>query len=196
MNLEIRSIQKRSPTIPKNSGAVLPENEARFLFCPCPLVAARCNYPFRELEAPPWFSDYCLAAKHSSRSSCMRGLANCFSSSTGTPIAFATFPKSRMLSCESVMPRLRMRCFTNWRAISPCRFGSIGSSFQGTNLLRNLRSPDSQVHLRNTLSVGENILAVKSNRGNRKSPYFRAFSGFLYWIKNFSFLFSKPPIHF
>src|SRR3989344_926390 len=28
--------------------------------------------------------------------------------------------------------------------------------------------------------------SVKSNRGNRKSPYFRAFSRFLYWIKKFS----------
>ena len=48
MNFKIYSTKKRSPTIPKNSGAVLPENGARFLFCPCPLVAARCNYPFRE----------------------------------------------------------------------------------------------------------------------------------------------------
>ena len=53
-------------------------------------------------------------------------------------------------------------------------------------LPRNLRSPDSQVHLRNTLSIAENILAVKSNRGNRKSPKIWAFSGFLYWIKKFS----------
>ena len=30
--------------------------------------------------------------------------------------------------------------------------------------------------------------SVKSNRGNRKSPYFRAFSRFLYWIKKFSSL--------
>ena len=141
---------------------MLPENGARFLFCPCPLVAARCNYPFRELEAPPWFPDYCLAEKHSSRSSCMRGLANCFSSSTGTSMAFATFPNSRMLSCESVVPRLRNRCFTSLRAISPCRLGSIGSSFQSTNLPRNLRSPDSQVHLRNTISITENNFPVKS----------------------------------
>lgn len=163
MNFQIYSTKKRSPTIPKNSGALLPENGARFLFCPCPLVAARCNYPFRELEAPPWFPDYCLAEKHSSRSSCMRGLVNCFSSSTGTSIAFATFPNSRMLSCESVPPRLRNRYFTNLRAISPWRLRSIGSSFQGTNLPRNLRSPDSQVHLRNALSIAENNLAVKSN---------------------------------
>jgi len=53
-------------------------------------------------------------------------------------------------------------------------------------LPRNLRSQDSQVHLRNALSIAENNLAVKSNRGNRKSPYFRAFSRFLYWIKKFS----------
>jgi len=59
-------------------------------------------------------------------------------------------------------------------------------------LPRNPRSQDSQVHLRNALSIAENNFAVKSNRGNRKSPYFRAFSGFLYWnwIKNFSFLLS------
>ena len=186
MNFKISSIKKRSSTIPKNSGAVLSENGARFLFCPCPLVAARCNYPFRELEAPPWFSDYCLTEKHSSRTSCMRGLANCFSSSTGTSMAFATFPNSRMFSCESWIPRLRMRYFTSLRAISPCRLGSIGSSFQGTNLPRNLRSPDSQVHLRNIISIAENNLFVKSNCGNRKSPYFRAFSRFLCWIKKFS----------
>src|SRR3989344_410661 len=162
MNFKIYSTKKRSPTIPKNSGVVLPENGARFLFCPCPLVAAGDKYPFRELEAPPCFPDYYLAEKHSSRSSCMRGLANCFSSSTGTSMAFATFPNSRMLSCESVVPRLRNRCFTSLRAISPCRLGSIGSSFQGTNLPRNLRSPDSQVHLRNTISIPENNFPVKS----------------------------------
>jgi len=49
-------------------------------------------------------------------------------------------------------------------------------------LPRNLRSPDSQVHLRNTISIAENKLLVKSNRGNRKSPYFRAFSGVQYYL--------------
>jgi len=53
-------------------------------------------------------------------------------------------------------------------------------------LPRNPRSQDSQVHLRNALSIAENNLAVKSNRGNRKSPYFRAFYRFLCWIKKFS----------
>ena len=172
MNFKISSTKKRSPTIPKNSGAVLPENGVRFLFCPCPLVAARCNYPFRELEAPPWFSDYCLAEKHSSRTSCMRGLANCFSSSTGTSMAFATFPNSRIFSCESWMPRLRMRYFTSLRAISPCRLGSIGSSFQGTNLLRNLRSPDSQDHLRNTISIAEKQPRCQVKSWQQKKPIF------------------------
>lgn len=57
-------------------------------------------------------------------------------------------------------------------------------------LPRNLRSPDSQVHLRNALSIADNTFSVKSNRGDRKSPYFRAFSRSLYriWIKKFSFL--------
>jgi hypothetical protein len=43
------------------------------------------------------------------------------------------------------------------------------------------------------ISIAENKSFVKSNRGNRKSPYFGAFSGFLYWnwIKNFSFLLSR-----
>ena len=127
----------------------LSKNGERFLFCPY-LLRGRCNYPFRELEAPPWFSDYCLAEKHSSRSSCTRGCANCFSSSTGTPISFAALPNSRMLFC----PRLRMRCFTTLRAISPCRLGSsIGPSFQSTDLPRNLRSQDSQVHLLGTPQV-------------------------------------------
>jgi len=53
-------------------------------------------------------------------------------------------------------------------------------------LPRNPRSQDSQVHLRNTISIAENNLAVKSNRGNRKSPYFKAFSVIPYWIKKFS----------
>lgn len=49
-------------------------------------------------------------------------------------------------------------------------------------LPRNIRSQDSQVHLRNALIIAENTIAVKSNRGNRKSPYFRAFSRFLYLL--------------
>ena len=46
-------------------------------------------------------------------------------------------------------------------------------------LPRNLRSQDSQVHFRNPLSITENNLSVKLNCGNRKNPYFRAFSRFL-----------------
>jgi hypothetical protein len=54
-------------------------------------------------------------------------------------------------------------------------------------LPRNLRSQDSQVHLRNTLSIAENNLPVKSNRGNRKSPYFTLFLVFRIGLKNFLF---------
>jgi hypothetical protein len=93
-----------------------------------------------------------------------------------------------MLFCESVTPRLRMRSFTTLRAISPRRLGSIGPSFQGTDLPRNLRSQDSQVLLRNTVSIAENISVVKSNHNNRKSHYFRAYFRLLELNKKCSFV--------
>ena len=52
-------------------------------------------------------------------------------------------------------------------------------------LPRNLRSPDSQVHLRNAMSIAENNLAVKSNRGNRKALILELFIGFCIGLKNF-----------
>ena len=140
--------KKRSPTIPKNSGTVLPENGARFLFCPCPLVAARCNYSFGEPGSTLVSRLLLGGEKNSSEISCMKGVTNCFSSSTGTSMAFAIFSNPCMKYLINLMP------------ISACRSGSIRSSFQGTNLLRHLRSEGYQIHSDNALSIAENYLPV------------------------------------
>ena len=187
MNLQIHSTKKRkaAPFVRMMRSWLFRETRGTVLILPgFSASGERCNYPFRSLligNSPcrPFGTCELVAVVGSER--LLDQLANhAFRELHG----FLGGNVDGLGGVADLSPKIRRESDTFLAELvlevgeSDLPFANVVHDGPPVNVLlpRNLRSPDSQDHLRNTISIAENNLAVKSNRGNRKSPYFMAFS--------------------